>query len=67
MTNSGFSSITPFNYLPAEVAIAVEPLLELRRYRLGQTLLRPDVLPDGVFILLKGELRSLGPEPSGNG
>lgn len=67
MTNSVFSSITPFNYLPAEVALAVEPLLELRRYRLGQTLLRPDVLPDGVFILLKGELRSLGPEPSGNG
>jgi subfamily B ATP-binding cassette protein HlyB/CyaB len=58
---------TPFDRLNQDVAAAVEPLLEPRRYRLGQTLLRADVQPDGVLLILAGELRSLGPDPSGHG
>lgn len=57
----------PFDRLSAEAAAAIEPLLEPRRYRMGQTLLRPDALPEGVLLLLRGQLRSLGPHPSGQG
>ena len=34
----------PFDRLSPERAAAVEPQLELRHYRLGQTLLRPELL-----------------------
>ena len=57
----------PFNSLSEELALAVEPLIEIRRYRLGQTLLRPEVLPEGVLLIHSGELRNLGPDPSGQG
>jgi subfamily B ATP-binding cassette protein HlyB/CyaB len=57
----------PFDRLSAEAAAALEPLLEPRRYRMGQTLLRPDALPEGVLLVLRGHLRSLGPHPSGQG
>ena len=60
-------AFAPFDRLNPEVAAAVEPLLEPRRYRLGQTLLRPDVQPDGVLLILAGQLRSLGPDPTGQG
>ncbi len=53
----------PFDRLPTEVAAAVEPLLEARRYRLGQTLLRPDVMPEGVHLLRSGSLRNLATNP----
>ena len=57
----------PFALLDAAEAAALEPLLEPRRYRVGQTLLRPDTPPDGVLLLLSGQLRGLGPDPSGQG
>ena len=30
-------------------------------------MLRPDVLPEGVLLICSGQLRSLGPSPSGRG
>lgn len=49
----------PFDRLSPEQASAVENLLETRHYRLGQTVLRPDLLPDGVLLVAEGSLRSL--------
>ena len=60
-------ALEPFDRLNPNVTAALEPLLELRRYRMGQTVLRIDTPPDGVLLLLSGELRSLGPDPSGKG
>ena len=53
----------PFDALSAERAAALELALEPRRYRLGQTVLRPDVLPDAVLLVRSGSLRSLGRDP----
>ena len=53
----------PFDQLNPAAAIALEPLLQPRRFRLGQTLLRPDVPPEGVLLILSGQLRSLGEQP----
>ncbi|MEA5423976.1 peptidase domain-containing ABC transporter [Synechococcus sp. CCY9202] len=57
----------PFDQLPAAQADALDPLLEPRRFRLGQTLLRPDVLPEGVLLICSGQVRSLGPSREGRG
>jgi ATP-binding cassette, subfamily B, bacterial HlyB/CyaB len=57
----------PFQRLPAELAPLLDPLLEPCRFRLGQTVLRPDVLPEGVLLIRSGQLRSLAPAPRGQG
>lgn len=54
----------PFDRLSREQATALEPALETRHYRLGQTVLRADALPDGVILLLVGRLRSLAIDPN---
>ena len=56
-------SFRPFDRLPPEAAAAVEPLLEARRYRLGQTILRADVMPEGLLLVRSGLLRSLAGDP----
>ncbi len=58
---------TPFESLPAELGPALDGLLEPCRFRMGQTLLRPDVLPDGILLIQEGQIRSLGPQPGGSG
>lgn len=55
----------PFARLPAEERAALATKLTLRRYRLGQTLLRDDALPDGVLLLCQGRLRVLAQDPAG--
>lgn len=57
------SSFSPFDRLPAEARAAVEPLLQVLRYRAGQTILRPDVLPEGLYLLRSGQVRSLAANP----
>jgi ATP-binding cassette subfamily B protein len=59
------NDFTPFDRLPQARRDAIDPLLEPLRFRIGQTVLRPDVLPEGVLLLCSGQLRSLG--PSGRG
>ena len=56
-------SYRPFDCLSLDQAAALELALELRTYRLGQTVLRPDVLPDAVLFVLSGSLRSLAVDP----
>ena len=38
----------------------LEPLLEVRRYRLGQTLMRPDVMPEGLLFWFAARCAALG-------
>ncbi|EAQ74125.1 MULTISPECIES: ABC transporter transmembrane domain-containing protein [unclassified Synechococcus] len=56
-------SFHPFDRLPLEAAAALELKLEPRRYRLGQIILRADVMPEGVLLLRSGSLRCLAPDP----
>jgi subfamily B ATP-binding cassette protein HlyB/CyaB len=57
----------PFNQLPAELSPLLDSLLEPCRFRLGQTVLRTDVLPPGVLLIRSGQLRGLAPAPRGQG
>ncbi len=56
-------SFRPFERLPQPVLQALEPLLEARRYRLGQTVIRPDAMPEGLLLLRSGSLRCLAVDP----
>ena len=58
---------TPFERLAPELGELIDPLLEPCRFRLGQTVLLPDVLPAGVLLIQEGQLRSLAPAPRGQG
>lgn len=58
---------TPFEQLPPAMGPSFDALLEPCRFRMGQTLLRPDVLPDGILLIQEGQIRSLGPEPGARG
>ena len=51
----------PFNGLPADVLAQLGSSLVERDFRLGQTLLEPNVLPTSVYCLLQGQLRLLEP------
>jgi ATP-binding cassette subfamily B protein len=62
---SQLRAFTPFESLPAELGPSLDGLLEPCRFRMGQTLLRPDVLPDAILLIREGQIRSLGPEPGG--
>lgn len=57
----------PFDQLSAATIQAIQPLLQARRFRLGQTILRPDVMPEGLLFIVSGQLRSLGDEPGRTG
>ncbi|MCP9838866.1 ATP-binding cassette domain-containing protein [Cyanobium sp. N.Huapi 1H5] len=61
------NDFSPFDRLPPARRDAIDPLLEPLRFRIGQTVLRPDVLPEGLLLLCSGQLRSLGPSPNGRG
>jgi ATP-binding cassette subfamily B protein len=61
------NDFAPFDRLPPARRDAIDHLLEPLRFRIGQTVLRPDVLPDGLLLLCSGQLRSLGPSPGGRG
>jgi len=71
MTTSSPSTLlqgyAPFDQLPPELVPLLEPLLEPCRFRLGQTVLVPEALPQGVLLIRSGQLRSLAPAPRGQG
>jgi len=51
----------PFKVLTADILAQLGSTLVERNFRLGQTLLEPDVLPTSVYCLLQGQLRVLEP------
>ena len=53
----------PFDRLGLEQAEALAPHLQTLHYTIGQTVLRPDQLPDGVLLVQAGRLRSLAVDP----
>ncbi|MFM7312283.1 MAG: cyclic nucleotide-binding domain-containing protein, partial [Cyanobium sp.] len=53
----------PFARLAAEDLAAFEGDLQLCRYRLGQVVMRADVMPEGLVLLRSGTLRSLAADP----
>ncbi|MEB3276772.1 MAG: peptidase domain-containing ABC transporter [Cyanobacteriota bacterium] len=57
----------PFDSLSEQDWRALEPQLSLRRYKLGQVLLRRDVSPDAVLVLLDGQARNLIRDVDGQG
>lgn len=60
-------SFDPFDRLPEAIGRLIDPLLEPCRFRLGQAVLLPDVLPSGVLLIRSGQMRSLAAAPRGNG
>lgn len=60
-------SFDPFDRLPEAIGRLIDPLLETCRFRLGQAVLLPDVLPSGVLLIRSGQMRSLAAAPRGNG
>lgn len=67
-TNSSLlRSFEPFDRLPENLGSLLDPLLEPCRFRLGQTVLRADVPPNGVLLIRRGQLRSLAQASHGSG
>ena len=65
--SSLLEGFAPFDQLPPELLPLLERLLEPCRFRLGQTVLLPEALPQGVLLIRSGQLRSLAPAPRGQG
>jgi ATP-binding cassette subfamily B protein len=61
------TNFAPFDLLPEGVARSLEPLLEPQRFRPGQTVLAPDILPKGLYLVRSGSLRGLASDPSTGG
>jgi len=61
------ATVAPFDQLSPEGWAQLQAAAELRRYRLGQVILRRDVLPDAVLVIVRGQARSLGLDPRGDG
>ena len=57
------AGLAPFSKLAAQRLAWLASQVELRRYPLGHTLLAPGELPEEVWILQSGSLRSLGAWP----
>ena len=61
------TAFAPFDRLPEAVARSLEPLLEPQRFRPGQTVLAPDVMPRGLYLVRSGSLRGLASDPNTGG
>ncbi|HBH73665.1 MAG TPA: multidrug ABC transporter [Synechococcales bacterium UBA10510] len=61
------SAFAPFDRLPEAVARSLEQLLEPQRFRPGQTVLAPDVMPKGLYLVRSGSLRGLASDPNTGG
>jgi subfamily B ATP-binding cassette protein HlyB/CyaB len=61
------AAFEPFARLDAARLVELAARSERRQYRLGQTVLRENVLPAGVLLVRQGRLRMLAPHPSGEG
>jgi ATP-binding cassette subfamily B protein len=60
-------SFEPFDRLAQAELLELAAAMDRRRYRIGQTVLREDVLPEGLLFILSGRLRMLAASPGGGG
>jgi hypothetical protein len=58
-----FQTLVPFDQLPAEALQQLLQTAQPLRYRVGQPLLRREVLTQQVIVLLEGQARLLGYDP----
>ncbi|MEO1068691.1 MAG: cyclic nucleotide-binding domain-containing protein, partial [Cyanobacteria bacterium J06638_6] len=58
-----FQTLVPFDQLPAEALQQLLQTTQPLRYRVGQPLLRREVLTQQVIVLLEGQARLLGYDP----
>lgn len=58
-----FETLEPFNRLPPEALQQLLQMAQPLRYRLGQPLLRREMLTQQVIVLLEGQVRLLGYDP----
>ncbi|MBW4485599.1 MAG: peptidase domain-containing ABC transporter [Tildeniella torsiva UHER 1998/13D] len=58
-----FQSLEPFDRLPAEALQQLLQTAQPLRYRVGQPLLRREVLTQQVIVILEGQARLLGYDP----
>jgi subfamily B ATP-binding cassette protein HlyB/CyaB len=67
LSSPALQDFAPFDLLPAPLLGLLEPRLEPCRFRVGQTVLLPEVMPQGVLLIRSGQLRGLAPAPLGQG
>jgi ATP-binding cassette subfamily B protein len=58
-----FQSLAPFDRLPSDALQLLLQTAQPLRYRVGQPLLRREVLTQQVIVLLEGQARLLGYDP----
>jgi len=63
MSTLNLGTVAPFDGLPAELLRDLQPQLQLRRCRLGQVLQTHEQVGQGLAVVLRGQLRSLGVDP----
>jgi len=63
MSTLKLPAIPPFDQLPAEQLRALQAQIQLRRCRLGQVLQTHEQPGQGLAVVLRGQLRSLGTDP----
>ena len=61
------AAFAPFDRLDPTALARLAPHCERRHYRLGQVVLREEVLPPGVLLVQQGRLRLLASDPGGEG
>ncbi len=61
------AAFAPFDRLDPAALARLATLCERRHYRLGQVVLREEVLPPGVLLVQQGRLRLLASDPGGEG
>jgi ATP-binding cassette, subfamily B, bacterial HlyB/CyaB len=57
------NSISPFNCLPKNILAILSTKVELLRYRIGQVILKREVMPEYISIVYQGQVRLLGYDP----
>ena len=63
MSTLSLGGLAPFDQIPAEQLRALQPNLQWRRCRLGQVLQTDEQVGQGLAVVLRGQLRSLGNDP----
>ena len=55
----------PFRELPGPALAALAAVAGLRRFAVGETLMRDSATPEGILLVLQGQVRAITPVPGG--